>query len=174
MIARLLRWGIGSTAHEHVWATGPLSRETSVPRRWATHVGDLADATRRTEGLVHGLSRPRASAMVVVTSLIRQRLVYVRPSRERTLMAGAERLPAQGYSCDLRKGLAGTRSAGRRVPTAWAGQDRRPVESRVREAQVESSCERGGIAAQCGRGKLVVRDGTPEEIRRTGCPWCYS
>jgi len=84
-----------------------------------------------------------------------QRRVYVGPSRERTLMAGAVALASTGYiaAIDEKAGRGHVGSAGRPgFPQREPALPRRQLESRVREAQGRVILlERAGSQPSCGR-----------------------
>jgi len=134
--------------------SGPSSPECTDP-----HVGDRRGATPPRTGVLRArLLRPAGRhAMVVAHSLNpASDAVTLGPSRERTAngrrsSAGQHRV----HSCDRRKAWAGPRRLGpaSRFPQREPALPRRQLESRVREAQVESSFWSGaGSQPSCGAG----------------------
>jgi len=162
------------------------SPKPAVPRRLnapTPNVGDRRGGNPRTNGVsfVHGYSGPQASrdgSSHFFESGQRRRLRWGRVESA-PLMAAHSAGQHRVHSCDRRKGLGGPRRLGPGVqgsPQRERHCPRRQLESRVREAQVESSFWSGGwIAAQLRPpGQAVVRRTVPlRSLDDWLVPACY-
>jgi len=161
--------------------SGPSSPECTDPQRWRPS----RRQPRHERGVLRArLLRPAGRHAMVVAHFFesgqRRRLRWGRVESA-PLMAGAVALASTGYIAAIdEKAWAGPRRLGPGVqgsPQREPALPRRQLESRVREAQVESSFWSGGwIAAQLrppGTG-CSPANGTPEELRRLARPCVLS